>query len=122
MRGASRAKTRRTAEAGARTTKQLTDILGALDNPLTAHEIADVEAIVPPGAIEGPRYQTAQMIISTASSDRRESRDRADAERAPTLTATKPPGEAARGFKHERPGSFRAEASEGLAEARSETT
>lgn len=47
--------------AGARTTKQLTDILGALDKPLSAEEVADVEAIVPPGAIEGGRYDAAHM-------------------------------------------------------------
>ena len=46
---------------GARTTKQLADILGALDKPLSPQEVADVEAIVPAGAIEGTRYAAAQM-------------------------------------------------------------
>ncbi len=47
--------------AGARTREQLSDLLGALDKPLSAAELAEVEAIVPSGAIEGTRYQQAQM-------------------------------------------------------------
>jgi aryl-alcohol dehydrogenase-like predicted oxidoreductase len=46
---------------GARTTSQLRDVLGALDKPMSAQEVADLEAIVPPGAIEGPRYSAANM-------------------------------------------------------------
>ena len=46
---------------GARTTKQLTDILGALDKPLSAEEVVAVEAIVSPEAIVGSRYQAALM-------------------------------------------------------------
>ncbi len=46
---------------GARTTKQLADLLAVIDRPLTASEVADVEAILPPDAIAGPRYQAAQM-------------------------------------------------------------
>ena len=46
---------------GARTTKQLADILAVLDKPLSPQEVADVEAIVPTGAIEGTRYAAAQM-------------------------------------------------------------
>lgn len=47
--------------AGARTREQLLDILGALDEPLTAAELADVEAIVAPGTIAGDRYHPSQM-------------------------------------------------------------
>ena len=46
---------------GERTQAQLEDVLGALAKPLSAEELAEVEAAVPPGAIEGPRYQAAQM-------------------------------------------------------------
>lgn len=46
---------------GARTTTQLADLLAVIDRPLTASEVADVEAILPPDAIAGPRYQAAQM-------------------------------------------------------------
>lgn len=46
---------------GARKTAQLTDALGALDKPMSPEEVAQVEAIVPPGAIEGPRYSAANM-------------------------------------------------------------
>ncbi len=46
---------------GARTQDQLEDVLGALANPLSAKEVAEVEALVPQGAIEGPRYQPAMM-------------------------------------------------------------
>ena len=46
---------------GARTQAQLEDVLGALAKPLSAKELAEVEAVVPAGAIAGPRYQAAQM-------------------------------------------------------------
>jgi aryl-alcohol dehydrogenase-like predicted oxidoreductase len=46
---------------GARTPAQLEDVLGALAKPLAATELAAVEAVIPPGAIAGPRYQPAQM-------------------------------------------------------------
>lgn len=46
---------------GARTQDQLEDVLGALANPLSAKEVAEVEALVPQGAIKGPRYQPAMM-------------------------------------------------------------
>lgn len=46
---------------GSRTRAQLDDVLGALDKPLSAKEVAEVEAVVPAGAIAGPRYQAAQM-------------------------------------------------------------
>ena len=36
-------------------------MLGALANPLSAKEVAEVEALVPQGAIKGPRYQPAMM-------------------------------------------------------------
>jgi aryl-alcohol dehydrogenase-like predicted oxidoreductase len=47
--------------AGARTREQLEDMLGALDKPLAPDELAELERIVPPGAIVGERYQPAQM-------------------------------------------------------------
>jgi aryl-alcohol dehydrogenase-like predicted oxidoreductase len=46
---------------GARTPAQLTDLLGALDKPLSQKELADVDAAIPPGAIAGDRYQAVQM-------------------------------------------------------------
>ena len=46
---------------GSRTQAQLEDVLGALAKPLSAKELAEVEAVVPAGAIAGPRYQAAQM-------------------------------------------------------------
>jgi aryl-alcohol dehydrogenase-like predicted oxidoreductase len=46
---------------GPRTREQLDDLLGALAKPLSPAEVADVEAVVPAGAIAGPRYQAAQM-------------------------------------------------------------
>jgi aryl-alcohol dehydrogenase-like predicted oxidoreductase len=46
---------------GARTPEQMEDVLGALAKPLSAKELADVEAVVPRGAIAGSRYQPAQM-------------------------------------------------------------
>jgi aryl-alcohol dehydrogenase-like predicted oxidoreductase len=46
---------------GPRNREQLIDLLGALDKPLSAAELVDLEAAVPPGAIAGSRYQPAQM-------------------------------------------------------------
>lgn len=46
---------------GARKPAQLVDVLGALDRPLSAAEVEELERIVPAGAVEGPRYQAAQM-------------------------------------------------------------
>jgi aryl-alcohol dehydrogenase-like predicted oxidoreductase len=46
---------------GARTIRQLDDVLGALARPLSAAELAAVEALFPDGAIAGTRYQAAQM-------------------------------------------------------------
>lgn len=46
---------------GARKPAQLVDVLGALDRPLSAEELAELERIVPAGAVEGSRYQAAQM-------------------------------------------------------------
>ncbi|MBX3233071.1 MAG: aldo/keto reductase [Labilithrix sp.] len=45
---------------GARTRAQL-DVLDVADRPLGAGELAELERIFPPGAIQGPRYQEAQM-------------------------------------------------------------
>ncbi len=52
---------RLTPVVGARTRAQLVDILRTLDRPLSVSEVAEVEAIVPAGAIAGPRYQSGQM-------------------------------------------------------------
>ncbi|MDB4994773.1 MAG: aldo/keto reductase [Myxococcaceae bacterium] len=46
---------------GARTQKQLTDVLGALDRPLTAADVSKLEALVPRDAVAGSRYAEAQM-------------------------------------------------------------
>jgi aryl-alcohol dehydrogenase-like predicted oxidoreductase len=46
---------------GARTRKQLGDVLGALDKPLAPDDVAALEAILPKDAIEGTRYAAAQM-------------------------------------------------------------
>jgi aryl-alcohol dehydrogenase-like predicted oxidoreductase len=46
---------------GARTRKQLADVLGALEKPLSAADVAAVEAILPRDAIEGTRYAAEQM-------------------------------------------------------------
>jgi aryl-alcohol dehydrogenase-like predicted oxidoreductase len=46
---------------GARTQKQLEDVLSALDKPLSAADVAAVEAILPKDAIAGARYATVQM-------------------------------------------------------------
>jgi aryl-alcohol dehydrogenase-like predicted oxidoreductase len=46
---------------GPRTPAQLDDLLGALARPLSARELEAVEAVLPPSAIAGSRYQPAQM-------------------------------------------------------------
>ena len=46
---------------GPRTRKQLNDLLGALDRPLSPADVVAVEAILPEGAIEGTRYPAAHM-------------------------------------------------------------
>ncbi|MEJ7597110.1 MAG: aldo/keto reductase [Kofleriaceae bacterium] len=46
---------------GARTQAQLIDALGALDHPLTAAEVSELETLVPRGAIAGTRYDARQM-------------------------------------------------------------
>jgi aryl-alcohol dehydrogenase-like predicted oxidoreductase len=48
---------------GARTRKQLTESLGALDVALTAAEIAQIEEAVPADAVAGTRYDEHQMRI-----------------------------------------------------------
>jgi aryl-alcohol dehydrogenase-like predicted oxidoreductase len=46
---------------GARTRKQLSDALGALDKPLSAADVAALEVILPKDAIAGTRYAAEQM-------------------------------------------------------------
>jgi aryl-alcohol dehydrogenase-like predicted oxidoreductase len=46
---------------GARTRAQLEDALGALEKPLSAKDVAALEALVPADAIAGTRYQEEQM-------------------------------------------------------------
>ena len=46
---------------GARTRAQLEDALGALEKPLSASDVAALEALVPAGAIAGTRYAAEQM-------------------------------------------------------------
>lgn len=46
---------------GARTRTQLQDVLGALEKPLSADDVAAVEAILPKDAIEGTRYAAENM-------------------------------------------------------------
>lgn len=46
---------------GSRKRSQLIDVLGALDKPLSADEMAQVEAVMPADAIAGTRYMEAQM-------------------------------------------------------------
>ena len=48
---------------GARTVAQLEEALGALEKPLAARDVAELEALVPPGAIEGDRYGAEQMRV-----------------------------------------------------------
>src|SRR5579883_2482955 len=46
---------------GARTRQQLRDVLGVLDNPLSAEDVVALEAILPKDAIAGTRYGAEQM-------------------------------------------------------------
>jgi aryl-alcohol dehydrogenase-like predicted oxidoreductase len=46
---------------GARTRAQVDDALAALDRPLTADEVAELERMLPSEAIAGTRYATEQM-------------------------------------------------------------
>jgi aryl-alcohol dehydrogenase-like predicted oxidoreductase len=46
---------------GARTRAQLEDALGALEKPLSAADVAALEALVPPDAVAGTRYAAEQM-------------------------------------------------------------
>ena len=46
---------------GAKTRKQLSDALGALDKPLSAADVAALEQLVPEGAVVGTRYGAEQM-------------------------------------------------------------
>ena len=46
---------------GAKTRGQLTDALGALEKPLSAADVAALEALMPENAIVGSRYGTEQM-------------------------------------------------------------
>ena len=46
---------------GARRPAQLLDVLGALDRPLAAAEVEELEKNFPSEAFAGPRYQAAQM-------------------------------------------------------------
>ncbi|MBN9164671.1 MAG: aldo/keto reductase [Myxococcales bacterium 68-20] len=46
---------------GARTRQQLDGALGALDKPLSASELAELERIVPRDAVAGTRYDEVQM-------------------------------------------------------------
>ncbi len=46
---------------GARTRAQLADSLAALEKPLSAADVAELEALVPHDAVAGTRYAAAQM-------------------------------------------------------------
>jgi aryl-alcohol dehydrogenase-like predicted oxidoreductase len=46
---------------GARTRAQLEGVLGALDKPLSAAEVSELESLVPRDAVSGSRYGEAQM-------------------------------------------------------------
>jgi aryl-alcohol dehydrogenase-like predicted oxidoreductase len=48
---------------GARTRTQLNEVLGALDVKLTADEVAEIEAAIPPDAVAGTRYDEHQMRV-----------------------------------------------------------
>lgn len=48
---------------GARTRAHLDGALGALDKPLSQGELKELEAVIPPNAIAGSRYQEAQMAM-----------------------------------------------------------
>jgi diketogulonate reductase-like aldo/keto reductase len=47
--------------ARARTREQLSDLLGALEIPLSQEVLADIEAAVGPDAVVGERYGSPQM-------------------------------------------------------------
>jgi aryl-alcohol dehydrogenase-like predicted oxidoreductase len=46
---------------GARTRRQVEDVLATLDKPLSAAELGQIESLIPAGSIVGSRYQAAQM-------------------------------------------------------------
>jgi aryl-alcohol dehydrogenase-like predicted oxidoreductase len=46
---------------GARTVAQLDDLLAAIERPLSAAEVTELEALVPRDAVEGTRYDARQM-------------------------------------------------------------
>jgi len=48
---------------GAKTRGQLTDVLGALEKPLSAADVAALEALIPEHAILGSRYGAEQMAV-----------------------------------------------------------
>jgi aryl-alcohol dehydrogenase-like predicted oxidoreductase len=48
---------------GARTRKQLSEALGALDVKLSPSDVAAIEAAIPPEAVAGTRYDAGQMRI-----------------------------------------------------------
>ena len=48
---------------GARTRKQLSEALGALDVRLSPGDLATIEAAIPPAAVAGTRYDERQMRI-----------------------------------------------------------
>jgi aryl-alcohol dehydrogenase-like predicted oxidoreductase len=48
---------------GARTLAQLEDTLGALEHPLSASDVAQLEALIPADAIAGTRYDAHQMTM-----------------------------------------------------------
>jgi aryl-alcohol dehydrogenase-like predicted oxidoreductase len=46
---------------GVKTRKQLADVLGALDKPLSAADVAALEKLVPADAVSGTRYGADAM-------------------------------------------------------------
>ena len=48
---------------GARTRKQLSEALGALDVKLSPSDLATIETEIPPEAVAGTRYDERQMRI-----------------------------------------------------------
>lgn len=48
---------------GARRRDRLTEALGALDLPLTAEDLAQIESVVPPDAAAGDRYDARSMAV-----------------------------------------------------------
>jgi len=48
---------------GARRRDRLAEALGALDLTLTADDLTQIEQAVPPDAVAGDRYPTAQMAV-----------------------------------------------------------